>query len=298
MENKNSVLNFFREHQSFDWLTKTTKTIPYQIDTLISYFNPVRPAYIFIVDNQVYAYLSQLTGKAQSELLDSLIEKQVGFIIFSKDVPTIATFIKQNKIHVLQSSLTGDELFDTIGENLSSELQPSEIKQGGLLIVNSQGLLITGRTGAGKSQLLLSLLDRGHQWVSEELTHCFYNHHGKLMGKAVNELPSFAHIKHIGPVNIDQTFGLSKRIKSYPLAAIIHLGENNPEEAFKLPVYEQQLKQSILGKTLPLWIINPNYPKTEILIETCANQLILSQWGKSASTEMAQELKSHLTEPA
>ena len=85
---------------------------------------------------------------------------------------------------------------------------------------------------------------------------------------------------------------------SYLVLGRMRNRQNNPEEAFKLPVYEQQLKQSILGKTLPLWIINPNYPKTEILIETCANQLILSQWGKSASIEMAQELKSHLTEPA
>jgi len=242
--------------------------------------------------------LSQLSVEALSNQIESLIHMRVGFIIFSKDVPTITAFIQQNNIHVLHSSLTGDELFKAIGDELSSDLLPSEIKQGGLVIVNNQGLLITGRSGAGKSQLLLSLLDRGHQWVSEELTHCFCNHHGILMGKAVGELSAFAHVKHVGPVNIDQTFGLSKRMKAYPLAAIIHLGENDPGKPSKLPVYEQQLQQNILGKALPLWIIDPNFPKPEILIETCANQLILSQWGNYASTEMEQELQSHLNEPA
>lgn len=287
---------YFTEQQQFSWVVKTNRAPYFACETLISFYNPARAAFIQIVSEQEQDYLLNLPPEAQQDQLDSLAAKHVCFLIFSHETSVAPFFLQQNQINILSSTLSANQIIQSIGNRFSSDFLPSEIIQGGLLIVENQGILITGKSGAGKSQLLLSLLSRGHSWVSEELTHCYLNFTGELMGQAVGELASFAHVKHLGPINIDKTFGLSKRLNRYPLAGVIQLEENSASNKSRLPLYEQKSTKTILGQDLPMWIINPGCNSLDILIETCAKQLILSQWQENAAQEMKQELEEILCE--
>lgn len=294
----NSLVEYLQNKKQFNWIVKSSATHNAG-DNLISFYNPARPAFIQIIGPQERDYLISLDKTAQEKQLQALSEKHVRFFIFAKDTPPLESFLQQKQTNVLSSTYSSEQLLQNIGNTFSSDYLPSAIIQGGVIIVENQGLLITGKSGAGKSQLLISMLNRGHLWVSEELTHCYIDYNGILNGKAVGELEAFAHVKHVGPINIDKTYGLSKRLVRSPLAGVIHLGENNVTgERRKPPTYEQRLTQDILGQQLPLWCIDPNSHNPELLIEACAKQLILSQWGDSADTELEQEQQALLHEPA
>ena len=294
----NPVSQYFQNTKQFEWIVKTDSELDFADGDLINFFNPVRPAFVQVIDANEHEYISKLSSEDQLELLENLAQNFVNFLVFTNETPLLECFTQQAKINVLKTTLSPESLIHDFGDRFSSEFLSSEIVQGGLLIVENQGMLITGKSGAGKSQLLLSLLNRGHQWVSEELTHCYLDHNHRLIGKAVGELASYAHVKHIGPINIDQTYGLSKRLIHYPLAGVIHLGENSVSETRQLPTYEQKLQKNILGRKLPVWYLSEDCRNPELLIEACAKQIILSQWGSSAETEMEKEHKALINDPA
>ncbi|MDX1812485.1 MAG: hypothetical protein R3240_11090, partial [Gammaproteobacteria bacterium] len=250
--NKLPELAIFDNQKQFTWIVNNHDSNQCCTETLISYYNPARPAFIQVISEQEQQYLTQLSDDEILVQLKNLAEQQVKFIIFDATAAVLPVFSQQDRINILQSPMQSEHLINYLSKVFAPSCLPATIFQGGLVIVDNQGLLVSGKSGSGKSQLLIKLIDRGHLWVADELTHCYLDYTGQLMGKAVGELDAFAHIKQIGPINIDKTFGLSRRLKQCPIAGIIHLGENNTLNNKQLPAYSQRGIEHILGHALPV----------------------------------------------
>lgn len=296
-----SILNqeinkFFKQRKDYQFVIESSITPEQQQDVLISHYNPARPSLIQVIGDKEAIYLQSLSIFDLWQQIETLARQNVCYLINTCNTDLPSVFMRQHHLNLLSTSLTARSVIKQIDAMFSSQYNPSEIFNGTLLVVENQGVIITGKSGSGKSQLLLSLLDRGHRWVADELTHCYINYSGEVIGKAVGELDAFAHVKHVGPVNIDKTFGLSKRLPYYPLAGIIQLGENNLSSDQRLPPYEQFLSKTILGQRFPMWQLGYEPKNPEVIIETCARQLTLMQWGQQATNELEEELEKTLCE--
>ena len=157
-----------------------------------------------------------------------------------------------------------------------------------MAVVFNQGILITGKSGIGKSQLLLSLIDRGHMWIADELTELKSMADDRIIGSANKTLPSYIHIKGIGAIDMDKTYGLATRLTQHPVAAIVQLSSDCHLE--QLSFLNQQENVMVLNKTLPSWKIPSDSPNKALLVETCARQIILNEWGINAADELDAQL--------
>ena len=109
----------------------------------------------------------------------------------------------------------------------------------GCVSFQNVGVLITGRSGSGKSALALSLIEKGAVLVSDDRTD-IYIKNNQLTAKAPDSLQGLLEVRGIGLVK-----GLPA-LQEAPIRAIIHLTPEKPE---RLPevCYEKIVGQDVLS---------------------------------------------------
>lgn len=91
------------------------------------------------------------------------------------------------------------------------------------------GVLITGASGSGKSELALTLIQRGHQLVADDVVECCL-HEGQVMTRAPLALQNLLELRGLGIYNICQLFGEQAIRKEQVLFCMIHLMQTDPIE--------------------------------------------------------------------
>lgn len=100
---------------------------------------------------------------------------------------------------------------------------PDSITLHGVFIeVCGEGVLITGQSGLGKSELALELLARGHRLVADDAVE-FRIERGRLTGRCPPLLEGFLEARSLGVLNIRKLFGARSLRKSAPLDLTIEL---------------------------------------------------------------------------
>lgn len=102
-------------------------------------------------------------------------------------------------------------------------LPPDSVTLHGVFIeVCGEGVLITGQSGLGKSELALELLARGHRLVADDAVE-FRIERGRLTGRCPPLLEGFLEARSLGVLNIRKLFGARSLRKSAPLDLTIEL---------------------------------------------------------------------------
>ena len=126
-----------------------------------------------------------------------------------------------------------------------------------LLVIDKLGVLITGESDIGKSELTLALLDRGHQLVSDDVVDIMQQNN-KLIGSCPAVTKGYVLVSGIGIIDASKLFGLDAVVIRHEIHLSIALvnSENKPPIEDPLsPIYQNEI---ILGVTLPK-IIFPVY---------------------------------------
>lgn len=119
---------------------------------------------------------------------------------------------------------------------------------GTLIVINQQGILITGNPGIGKSNLALNLLNRGHQIVSDDAVDINIIK-SQLIGSAPPKIEGKIWVYPLGLFDIIDTFSSSALLKHHTIDVILQLKTDiNEDDQTLLPAPTQQ--SSILNKTI------------------------------------------------
>jgi HPr kinase/phosphorylase len=142
----------------------------------------------------------------------------------------------------------------------------STIIHGVFLNIFDTGVLITGRSGIGKSELALALVHRGHQFIADDAPEFSQDMNGNLIGKTPPELKHLLEIRGLGIVNLENLFGIVALMETQILSLIIELTDNTPMRLIGNPVFYTKpiLNIPVSCITLPI----SNQRRGEILVET------------------------------
>ncbi len=100
---------------------------------------------------------------------------------------------------------------------------------GVLLSINGSGVLLRGPSGSGKSELALTLLDRGHQLVADDAIR-LVRQQQRLVGRAIDPLVSgFIETRNLGILHAGKIFGTSATAESATLELIVKLQHEHHE---------------------------------------------------------------------
>lgn len=160
---------------------------------------------------------------------------------------------------ILVSSLGESRLAASLRVWASLQPQP-QIVHGVLMQVHGLGLLVTGASGAGKSDLALELLSRGHQLVADDAIEVRRIGHGCLIGRSPTLLAGFIEARGLGILDARALYGKAMVANCARLDLALHLQDR--DSITTIVTTESRLRgtrctRNLLGETLPMISLSP-----------------------------------------
>lgn len=190
---------------------------------------------IQIIGSKEGTFFHWLNETDQSIRVRMLFEKQPPAFIFSKnvDIPNIfITLGNEFGIPVLKSQYKTSSLFSECYAFLQSHLAERQSMHGVLLDINGVGVLITGTSGVGKSEVALELIRRGYMLVADDVVEVYQKEKGIVIGEAPNILKKHLEIRGIGIVNVVYLFGVKAYRENKKISLIVKLEKWENGKAF------------------------------------------------------------------
>ena len=177
---------------------------------LIGHLNLVHPNWIQIFSRTEAAYFAALAESDQREALARLAGSSLVCIILSEQEKfpvTLAEFAASRNVPLLSSPLHSLQIIWVVRTYLGRALAEFVTRHGVLLDVLGMGMLITGESGVGKSELALELISRGSGLVADDVVELYHIAPETLEGRSPELLKDFLEVRGLGMLNIRTIFG-------------------------------------------------------------------------------------------
>lgn len=239
------------------------------------------------------AYLTTLHADERRERLRHICRDDVPCLIFSRGVEVpedIIAIADDYSVPVFRSTLTTMSLVNRATIILDNEFADSTTLHGCMVDVRGVGVLITGQSGIGKSEVSLGLVERGSSLVADDVV-CIRSVSGELIASSPRLSRGYIEIRGIGITNVMDLFGLRAYRREKKINLIIKLTSGEMTETERLGL--ERKMTSILGVeveciTLP---VAPGRDMTR-LVEVAA----LGQYLRENGYDMAREFSRRLQE--
>lgn len=181
---------------------------------------------IQIMGSKQAAYFHSLDRDIQLTRVEAMFRMGPPALIFSKNVDVPKLFIQlgdKYKIPVLKSFYRTTSLFSELYAYLQVKLAERTIMHGVLMDINGVGILITGKSGIGKSEVALELIRRGYILVADDTVEIYQPEKGVLLGEAPDVLKKYLEIRGIGVVNVVYLFGVRSYRERKKISMVVEL---------------------------------------------------------------------------
>ena len=159
------------------------------------------------------------------------------------------------------------------------------------------GVLITGKSGIGKSELALGLINRHHRLVADDSVFCTKQANDQIIGKCSPVLQDFLEVRGLGILNIRALFGDTAIKHNKRLQLIVDISQMSASDLSEIDrLHGMHRACTILGIDIPEVTI-PVAPgrSLSILLEVAVRNQILKQTGYDASKDFIKQQNSHMT---
>ncbi len=228
---------------------------------LIGHLNFIHPNLIQVLGASEVAYLNGMDGAAaRSELARTATQELACFIVAGDEPPPrpLMEIAESRATAVFRSPVASVELMWMLRPYLARALAESSTTHGVFLDVLGMGVLITGDSGVGKSELGLELISRGSGLIADDVVELYRIGPETVEGRCPGLLKDFLEVRGLGVLNIRTIFGEAALRPRKNLKLIVHLekptaGEGVPLERLPLkPGSEPVMGVDIRKVTIPV----------------------------------------------
>lgn len=239
------------------------------------------------------SFFEQLPEEEKKQRMDSLCTDVTPAIILSRDMPIPQELIdasEKNGVPVLRSPLKTTRLPSRLTNFLESRLAPTTAIHGVLVDIYGVGVLITGKSGVGKSETALELVKRGHRLVADDCVEIRQEDQDTLVGNAPELIEHLLEIRGLGIINVMTLFGAGavRSNKRITIVMNLELWEQG-KQYDRLGLEEETMKiidTEITKLTIP---VRPGR-NLAVIIEVAAMNFRLKRMGLNAAEQFTNKL--------
>lgn len=275
-------------HSSKDDSTETS---------LVGHLNLIHQHHIQVLGSRELEFLDNLKKNSRKDAVAQLMSGQTKLLIITRGLPApadLATAAEAASVPLLASRLTGQEVISNLQYYLSNFFAEKITLHGVFMEVMGTGVLITGASSVGKSELALELLTRGHRLIADDATEFARISPDTLNGTCPEMLRDFLEVRGLGILNVRAMFGASAIKQNRNLRLIIVLQDlEDATEIDRLHGSKRVRKiqdVQIQEITLP---VGPGR-NLAVLLEAAVRNHILSIKGYDASQAFIERQKRRL----
>ncbi len=237
-------------------------------------------------------YLRSLEKGRQRDSVNRLFSNKLCCIIVTKglDVPDdLLPLAVENGVPVLRTTMHTTEFIHALTGQLDFVFAPRTMIHGSLVDVYGVGLLFSGRSAIGKSEITLDLVERGHRLVADDVVE-IVKHGDVLIGRGREHLRHYMEIRGIGIINVMDIFGIRAVRIQKRVEVIVRLEDYDPTKDWERLGLDDQHTE-MLGVEIRQLII-PIYPGKNLTVisESIALNHMLKVYGIDAAKKLNQQL--------
>ena len=211
--------------------------------------------------NLIYSHRVQVIGKAEQDWaarvgmdrwhrqIDDLMACEPPAMIIADDLepmPGLLDICEKTGTPLFKSPKACSAVIDLLHIYLARRFADTVSTHGVFMDVFGMGVLITGESGIGKSELALELVSRGHGLVADDVVELARTAPTTIEGRCPGMLKEYLEVRGLGLLNIRTIFGETAARRKMKLKLIVHLQRNVPgEDLPRLPLDSQA--HEILG---------------------------------------------------
>jgi len=250
--------------------------------------NYIHPTPVQIIGPTEKRYLTSLSSEEQASALERLFAASPAAILITNRQKPIAALEKRAReldTPLLVSPLSDSLVLDNLQYYAARFLAAKATLHGVFLEVLGMGVLLTGHSAVGKSELALELITRGHRLVADDAPEFRRIAPDIIAGSCPPMLREFLEVRGLGILNIRAMFGDSSIVNNMYLQLIVHLKRMKLQEIADMERLQVSGRnRTVLGVEIPQ-ITVPVAPgrNLAILVETAVRNHMLKLKGYDAA---------------
>ncbi|MEE9170660.1 MAG: HPr(Ser) kinase/phosphatase [bacterium] len=248
---------------------------------------------IQILGNTEVAYLDSLSTRERNIAFNRLSEFEIPCIVVTnnnKVYKELHELCSDGRIPLFRSPLSTTSFVHILGNYLEEEFAPRTQVHATLVDVYGIGVLLSGRSGIGKSEVGLDLVERGHRLVADDLVTIIRKADDILIGMANEILEHHIEIRGLGIIDVKSIFGIRAIRQQKRVEVEVRLEEWDSDEDYErvglADNYTEVLEVKIPQVRLPIF---PGKNIT-VIIETIALNTLLKIFGVHPAKEFNKKL--------
>ncbi len=257
------------------------------------------PERLHVLGETEIAYLKSLDSDTRHRTMDSFLSYDLPCIFVTKGQAVPKTFRRMAKdrgIAMMRSKLRTSDFYRRITPYLMEVFAPATTMHASLADVYGVGLLFTGRSGIGKSECVLDLVERGHRLVADDVVHITRRGTDMLIGRATQLSHRYMEIRGVGLIDISALFGVHAVRQQKRIEVVVELKEWERAKGADRTGLDGQTVD-ILGVELPRVVVPLNPGKNiTVIAEVVAMNLLLRYSGVDPATQFNERLLTKMAE--
>lgn len=259
----------------------------------VGHMNFIHPFRLQILGAAETNYLKGLDDDGRKATIARLFTSDLVAVIVASGESVPRELLDQCNTHhvaLFTSSHPSPHMVDVLRLYLSRTLAESATLHGVFLDVLEMGVLITGASAIGKSELALELISRGNGLVADDIVELYRISPDTIEGRCPAVLKDFLEVRGIGVLNIRTIFGETAIRPRKLLRLIVHL-EDHSHDSFsdldRLKVdatYQEVLGVPIRKVTIPVAAGR----NLAVLVEAAVRNFVMNQRGIDSTKEFIE----------
>lgn len=259
---------------------------------LVGYLNYIHPYRVQIVGRREVAYLQDCSPEVQERRISRIValEPPVLIVADAQSPPhALVALCDGADIPLFVTAESAGEVIDVVRSYLSNLFANRTTRHGVFMDILGLGVMLTGESGLGKSELGLELISRGHGLVADDAVDFYRVSQTSLEGRCPELLINLLEVRGIGLLDIKAIFGETAVRRKMRLKLIVHLvRKENLERDFERLPYEP-LYEEILDVPVRKVVIAVDAGRNlAVLVEAAVRNTILQLRGIDTYGEFVQ----------
>ena len=259
---------------------------------LIGHLNLTHPNSIQVLGGDEASMFEAFAAPARADFVAKLFTGKLTAVIVADGVVApveVLSGARQSHTPLFATPLAAPRVIESLARYLAKALAETTTRHGVFMDVLGLGVLVTGESGVGKSELGLELISRGHGLVADDVVEISRVAAKILEGRCPPVLKDFIEVRGLGLLNVRTIFGETAIRPKMRLKLIVHLAKpvSGGAEVERLPLAEQA--EDILGLTVRKVVIPVAAGRNlAVLLEAAVRNYILHLRGIDSTAEFIE----------
>lgn len=260
---------------------------------LAGYFDYFPAERIQLLGKTELSFTEKLNELEREARLERLCSDITPAIIVTRDLEVPLELIEaaeREAVPILRTKQKTTRFSSLLTNFLESKLAPTTALHGVLVDIYGVGVLITGKSGVGKSETALELVKRGHRLVADDCVEIRQEDEDTLVGSSPELIEHLLEIRGLGIINVMTLFGAGaiRRFKKISIVMDLEIWDSK-KQYDRLGLDEEKMKiidTELTKLTIP---VRPGR-NLAVIIEVAAMNFRLKRMGVNAAEQFTNRL--------